>query len=101
MTAPEQQLSGRVAVVTAPWGEQPPRYATWYEPFDDPRTIAAAVTWVLDGHPEVTGIATAGETRLLGRLLEAEASRAALGVPDADALLSPLPAADYASVFAA
>jgi aryl-alcohol dehydrogenase-like predicted oxidoreductase len=49
-------------------------YATWYEPYDSQARITAAVSWVLS-HDEVTGIATAGDVRLLGRLLEAERAR--------------------------
>ena len=50
------------------------RYATWYEPLDDPRTITAAVSWALD-LPVATGIATPGDVRLLGTVVEAERSR--------------------------
>ena len=39
-------------------------YATWYEPFDDAGTVRAALSWVL-AHEEVTGVATAGDVRLL------------------------------------
>jgi predicted aldo/keto reductase-like oxidoreductase len=39
-------------------------YSTWYEPFDDQERVSAAVAWVL-AHPEVTGIATPGDVRLL------------------------------------
>jgi aryl-alcohol dehydrogenase-like predicted oxidoreductase len=46
------------------------RYATWYEPFDDQQRITAAVVWTLS-HPEVTGIATPGDVRLLPMVLEA------------------------------
>jgi aryl-alcohol dehydrogenase-like predicted oxidoreductase len=46
-------------------------YGTWYEPFDDQERIGAAVAWVLS-HPEVTGIATPGDVRLLPLLIEAE-----------------------------
>ena len=46
-------------------------YGTWYEPFDDQERISAAVAWVLS-HPEVTGIATPGDVRLLPLLIEAE-----------------------------
>lgn len=51
-----------------------PSYATWYEPYDNQARITAAVSWVL-AHDEVTGIATAGDVRLLGMLLEAERNR--------------------------
>jgi aryl-alcohol dehydrogenase-like predicted oxidoreductase len=46
------------------------RYATWYEPFDDQQRVTAAVVWALS-HPEVTGIATPGDVRLLPMVLEA------------------------------
>lgn len=50
------------------------RYATWYEPFDDQRTITAAVSWALS-LPVVTGLATPGDVGLLGMVVEAERSR--------------------------
>ncbi len=53
-------------------GEQ--RYATWYEPFDDAERIRAATSWVL-ARPEVTGLATAGDVRLLAAQIAAEADR--------------------------
>jgi aryl-alcohol dehydrogenase-like predicted oxidoreductase len=49
-------------------------YATWYEPLDTQPRITAAVSWVLS-RPEVTGIPTAGDVRLLGMLLTAEQER--------------------------
>jgi len=50
------------------------QYATWYEPFDQPERIRAAVSWVL-AHAEVTGLASPGDVRLLGMVLDAEANR--------------------------
>lgn len=50
------------------------RFATWYEPFDDQRTITAAVSWALS-LPVVTGLATPGDVGLLGMVVEAERSR--------------------------
>lgn len=75
------------------------RYSTWYEPFDEQRYITAAVAWVLSGHPEVTGIATAGETTLLARMIEAEQARAELSADEAAAVLDALPHEDYQSVY--
>ena len=75
------------------------RYSTWYEPFDEQRYITAAVAWVLNGHPEVTGIATAGETTLLARMIEAEQARAELSADEAAAVLDALPHEDYQSVY--
>lgn len=54
--------------------DEEPRYATWYEPFDDQRTITAAVSWALS-LPGVAGIATPGDVGLLGMVIEAERSR--------------------------
>src|SRR5918995_3275807 len=33
----------------------------WYPPFDEQRYITAAITRQLNGHPEITGLATAGD----------------------------------------
>jgi len=52
-------------------------YTTWYEPYDDQERIRAAVSWVL-AHPEITGLATAGDVRLLGMILRAERERMSL-----------------------
>jgi aryl-alcohol dehydrogenase-like predicted oxidoreductase len=55
-----------------PQGEH--RYATWYEPLDEAERIRAAVSWVLS-HDEITGLATAGDVRLLGMIIAAERDR--------------------------
>ena len=75
-------------------GEQ--AYATWYEPMVDPEQIRAAVSWVL-AHEEVTGLATAGDVRLLEHLVAAERDR--MSVADAEAVLATVE--DYSSPFAA
>jgi len=69
-------------------------YDTWYEPFDDAERIRAAVSWVL-AHPEITGLATAGDVRLLGMIIDAERER--LDAVDAEARLSAEP--EYSSPF--
>ena len=56
------------------WQSDEHRFATWYEPFDDQRSITAAVSWALS-LPGVTGIATPGDVGLLGMVIEAERSR--------------------------
>ncbi len=83
------------AVARRPWGDREQRYSTWYEPFDEQRYVTAAISWVLNGHPEVTGIATAGETTLLRQAIEAEAHR--MTVDDAERVLSSAP--DYETIF--
>ena len=62
-------------------------YATWYEPFDDQQRITAAVAWVL-AHPEVTGLATPGDVRLLPLVLEAERRLGQTPVEQAEELLA-------------
>jgi hypothetical protein len=73
-------------------GEQ--RYATWYEPLEQADRIRAAVSWVLS-HEELTGLASAGDVRLLGDILAAEADR--LPVADAEQTLDAVE--DYTSPF--
>ncbi len=76
-----------------PLGEQ--AFTTWYEPLSEPAPLRAAVSWVL-AHGEVTGIATPGDVRLLGQVIQAERDR--LGPEDAEAVLSTVEG--YASPFA-
>ena len=67
---------------------------TWYEPLAEPRTVAAATSWVL-AHEELTGMTTPGDVRLLGLLLAAERDR--LPLDQARQVLDELP--DYSSPF--
>ena len=76
-----------------PVGDQ--AFATWYEPLADAETIRAAVSWVL-AHEEVTGLATAGDVRLLRHLVAAERNR--MDVLDAEAVLDRVE--DYTTPFA-
>ena len=79
------------------WPEQTGRaYTTWYEPFGDQERIDAAVAWVLS-HPEVTGIATPGDVRLLPLVVEAERRQAETSPAAAGEVLAH--AADYSSPF--
>ena len=59
-------------------------HSTWYEPQVDAERIRAGVSWVL-ARPEVTGIATPGDVRLLRHVVPAERDR--MPVVDAEALL--------------
>jgi aryl-alcohol dehydrogenase-like predicted oxidoreductase len=72
------------------------QYTTWYEPFDDQERISAAVAWVLS-HPEVTGIATPGDVRLLPMVVAAERQAASLSAAEAEQVLARAPA--YSSPF--
>jgi len=77
-----------------PGGPQGQQYTTWYEPFDTAERIRAAVSWVL-ARPEVTGLATAGDVRLLGMTIAAERDRMD-AEPAAEVLLAD---PDYSSPF--
>ena len=57
------------AITRAPWGERPHTATTWYEPFDQVDEIQRAVDFALSY--EVTGLCTAGDTRLLAAMIEA------------------------------
>jgi aryl-alcohol dehydrogenase-like predicted oxidoreductase len=59
------------------WRADGPRpYGTWYEPLDEQASVDAAVAFALD-RPELTALATAGDTRLLPLMIEAERRREA------------------------
>jgi predicted aldo/keto reductase-like oxidoreductase len=59
------------------WRAGGPRpYTTWYEPLDEQAPIDAAVAFALS-RPEIVGLATAGDTRLLPLMIEAERRREA------------------------
>lgn len=79
-----------------PEGPEGHGYSTWYEPFDDQQRISAAVAWVL-AHPEVTGIATPGDVRLLPLVIEAERRLGEIGLDEAEQVLGRTP--DYSSPF--
>jgi len=57
------------SVTKAPWGERAHTATTWYEPFDKSDEIQRAVNFVLSH--EVTGLCTAGDTRVLPLVLNA------------------------------
>ncbi|MCH7587859.1 MAG: aldo/keto reductase [Chloroflexi bacterium] len=57
------------AICRAPWGELSQTYTTWYQPFEQPDEIQAAVDFSLSS--DVTGLCTAGDVRLLPMFIEA------------------------------
>ncbi len=57
------------SITRGPWGDQPETHTTWYRPFTEPADIQRAIDFVLSH--DVTGICTAGDTRLLLLVLEA------------------------------
>jgi aryl-alcohol dehydrogenase-like predicted oxidoreductase len=56
-------------VTRAPWGEREHTATTWYEPFDQMDMIQKAVNFALSY--DVTGLCTAGDTRILPMVLKA------------------------------
>lgn len=65
----------------------PHRYETWYEPLETQPEVDAAVAFALsDG--TVTGLATAGDVRLLPMMIEAERRTAATSREAAETMLS-------------
>jgi aryl-alcohol dehydrogenase-like predicted oxidoreductase len=57
------------SITKAPWGERQHTATTWYEPFDQMNEIQRAVNFVLSY--DVTGVCTAGDTRILPMVLNA------------------------------
>jgi aryl-alcohol dehydrogenase-like predicted oxidoreductase len=57
------------SITKAPWGARPPTATTWYEPFEAPDEIQRAVNFALSY--DVTGLCTAGDTRILPLVLKA------------------------------
>lgn len=82
------------AIARKPWiGGH--RLATWYEPLTEAEDIRAALSWVLGTFPGIAGLATAGETTLLGKAIAAEASR--MDVEEAAVHLARI--SDYRTIF--
>jgi aryl-alcohol dehydrogenase-like predicted oxidoreductase len=78
------------AVARNLWRHGEQRYDTWYEPLDEQPAIDAAVAFALS-RPVVTGIATAGDVRLLPMMIEAERRAPSTTAEDASAELARIP----------
>lgn len=76
--------------------EEAKRYATWYEPFDEQAHVDRCVSFVLS-HEEVTGLASAGDVRLLPTIVEALARHQKMNEAEQQALMAT--ASQYASPF--
>ncbi len=57
------------SITRGPWGDKPHTATTWYEPFEEFERIQQAVNFALSY--EVTGLCTAGDTRIFPLMLEA------------------------------
>ncbi len=62
-------------------------YTTWYEPMDEQRYVTVAVAFAL-ARPEVTGVCTAGDVRLLPLFVEAERQLGSLSADEIGSVLS-------------
>ena len=82
------------AIARKPW-DAGRELSTWYEPFTEPEDIRAAISWVLATFPAVAGLATAGETTLLGKAIAAESDR--MDAAAAADYLAKVP--DYQTIF--
>jgi aryl-alcohol dehydrogenase-like predicted oxidoreductase len=72
------------------WRDGEQRYETWYEPIDDQAAIDAAVAFAL-ARTEATGLCTAGDVRLLPKLIQAERRAGSISAADAASVLSSVP----------
>jgi len=74
------------SITKGPWGEQIKTHNTWYQPFTDAEHIQQAVNFVLS--QDVTGLCTAGDTRLLPLVLRACEDYVALSESEQEALIA-------------
>lgn len=58
------------SIAKGPWGDNPKRYNSWYEPYDQQDMIARGVRFALS-QPSVTCVASAADVRLLPMMLKA------------------------------
>ena len=72
-------------ITKAPWGERQHTATTWYEPFDQLDEIQRAVNFALSY--EVTGLCTAGDTRILPILLNACKNFKRLNSPEMEEMI--------------
>jgi hypothetical protein len=72
-------------ITKAPWGNRPHTASTWYEPFDKMDEIQRAVNFALSY--DVTGLCTAGDTRILPLVLQACESFSRLGQDELEGMI--------------
>jgi aryl-alcohol dehydrogenase-like predicted oxidoreductase len=74
------------SITRGTWGEKEHTHTTWYRPFEDREHIQQGVNFVLS--QDVTGICTAGDTRLLPLVLDACEKFEPLGKKEQEALIA-------------
>ena len=73
------------SITKAPWGDRPHTATTWYEPFDEMDEIQRAVNFALSY--EVSGLCTAGDTRILPLVLKACQNFTQLNEPEREEMI--------------
>jgi aryl-alcohol dehydrogenase-like predicted oxidoreductase len=85
------------AIAKGPWGpDQKKNFDTWYEPFSEQKIIDACVHFVLF-RQDIAGFASAGDTRLLPKIVDAVSRFGELNEAQVEEILSKVPS--YASPF--
>jgi aryl-alcohol dehydrogenase-like predicted oxidoreductase len=85
------------AIAKGPWEvDQERNFDTWYEPFSEQKIIDACVHFVLF-RQDIAGFASAGDTRLLPKIVDAVSRFGEMNETQVDEILSKVPA--YASPF--
>jgi predicted aldo/keto reductase-like oxidoreductase len=74
------------SITRGPWGTKPQTASTWYEPFDDKSMIQSAINFALS-YP-ITGLCTAGDTRIFPTFLNACENFTPLTGPEQEALIA-------------
>lgn len=72
-------------ITKGPWGEKAHTATTWYEPFDQQEEIQRAVNFALSY--DVTGLCTAGDTRILPMVIKACQDFAPMDLPAREELI--------------
>jgi aryl-alcohol dehydrogenase-like predicted oxidoreductase len=83
------------SVCRGPWESESHTYTTWYRPFDEPRIMQRSVDFALS--QDISGICTAGDTRILPMVLQACEAFAPLNLAEQQALVAE--ADQYAPLF--
>jgi aryl-alcohol dehydrogenase-like predicted oxidoreductase len=73
------------SITRAPWGNREHTATTWYEPFDTIDEIQPAVNFALSY--DITGLCTAGDTRVLPLMLRACENFSAMGESEKEAMI--------------
>ncbi len=73
------------SITKGPWGDKEKTATTWYEPFDQMEQIQQAVNFALSY--EVTGICTAGDTKVFPMVLKACQNFSPMDQPEREAMI--------------